>query len=172
MGSRWSVPSSEPGHLVARRPKSGPVFSTSRASIPSVHCSSRRGDDGSNCVPSRIGATCPVSKSLTFYSTCFGRCLALSYWSGTRRPFINARKSKGFWLNILVFMCTTFRPVRQNLIRLSLSGRRWKNILPVVRLETSNNFAFSYGLPFTELGRHALDCGRVSTLQTCHGNAK
>ena len=172
MGNRSYAPSSALGHPAARRPRFGPAFSTTSASIPSAHCSSRRGDARSNCAPSRIGAPCPVSKSLTFCNTCCGRCAVQSFWSGIKRRFISVRRCKSSWRNTHVYMCTTFRPVPLNSIRWSTSGHKWMSIWPAVRPKTSSNWLPSSELPFTGFGYRKPGCGHVSMLRPCHGSAE
>ena len=140
MGNRWSARSSALGHPVVRRLGFGRVFSTTRASIRSARCSSRRAAARSNCAPSRIAATCRVSKSLTSCDICCDTCAVQSFWSGITRRFINVRRCKRSWRNTLGYMFTTFRPARRNSIRSSTFGHNWASIWPVVRLKTLSNW--------------------------------
>jgi len=172
MGSRWSVRSSAPGHLGVRRLRFGPVFSTIRASIRSARCSSRRAAARSNCVPSRIAATCPVSKSLTSCAICCDTCAVQSFWSGITHRFINVTRCKRSWRNTRGSMSTTFRPARRNSIRSSMCGHKSTSIWPVGRLKTLSNWWCSSEPPCIGVGYRRLDCGPVSTLRACHGNAK
>lgn len=172
MGSRWSARSSALGHRVVRRLEFGPVFNTTRVSIRSVRCSSRRADARSNCAPSRIAATCLASKSLTSCAICFGMCAVQSFWSGITHRFISVTRCKRSWRNTHGYTCTTSRPARRNSIRSNTFGHKSASIWPVGRLKTLSNWWCSSEPPCIGVGYRRLGCGHVSTLRACHGNAK